>query len=156
MYLSTSSIQSGRQCHKRLWLELHQPDAADAGDAAQGRFDEGCRFGEIARVLLGGGALIHADHLHMDEALLGTAEQLSRPRESIPQLFELAFSHESVRVRLDVLQRDVGYDTLIEVKSSSQVKPEYLWDCAIQAWVARGAGRHVTRVKLLHVNRVRA
>jgi hypothetical protein len=152
IYLSKSRIQSGRQCHKRLWLELHQPDAADVSDIAQSHFDEGDCFGELARTLLGGGALIEADHRPMDKALLDTAEQLLRPRESAPLLFEPAFLHESVGVRLDALRRDVGYDTLIEVKSSTVVKPEYLWDCAIQAWVARGAGRPIARIELAHAN----
>jgi hypothetical protein len=69
MYLSKSSILSGRQCHKRLWLELHQPDAAAAGDAAQGRFDEGIRFGKLARVLLGGGTLIDANHRNISPSV---------------------------------------------------------------------------------------
>lgn len=59
-WLSKSRVQSGRQCHKRLWLELHQPRASAWGAAAQARLDEGTRFGDLARDLLGGGLLIAA------------------------------------------------------------------------------------------------
>ena len=59
--LSKSRIQSGRQCEKRLWLELNRRDAIEWGAAAQQRLDEGTRFGELAQELLGGaGAELYA------------------------------------------------------------------------------------------------
>ncbi|MEO7360979.1 MAG: DUF2779 domain-containing protein, partial [Gemmatimonadaceae bacterium] len=153
MALSKSRIQSGRQCHKRLWLEIHDRHAAHWGDSAQARLDEGTRFGELARDLLGGGLLIAADHLHAREALAETQAVLDRPRAEVSMLFEPAFSHEDVRVRVDAFQRGEHGDTLIEVKSTTAVKSEHIWDCAIQTWVARGAGRIVSKVVLVHVNR---
>ena len=150
--LSKSRIQSGRQCHKRLWLELHEPDQSNWSPAAQARLDEGTRFGELARELLGGGVLIAADHLHAKEALAETADHLSRPRSDIGMLFEPGFSHDDVRVRVDAFRRDEDGDTLIEVKSTTSVKDEHLWDCAIQTWVARGSGRPVVRVLHAHVD----
>lgn len=151
-WLSKSRIQSGRQCHKRLWLELHNPKASRWTTSAQTRLDEGTRFGDLARELLGGGVLIAADHLHADEALAETAAQLARPYTEASMLFEPAFAHEGVRVRVDAFQRHADQDTLIEVKSTTSVKREHLWDCAIQTWVARGAGRDVTRVMHGHVD----
>ncbi len=150
--LSKSRIQSGRQCHKRLWLELNQPDQSNWSPAAQARLDEGTRFGELARELLGGGLLIAADHLHVREALTETSEQLSRPRSEAGMIFEAGFSHEDVRVRVDAFRRDEVGDTLIEVKSTTSVKDEHIWDCAIQTWVARGSGRLVGKVLHAHVN----
>lgn len=152
IWLSKSRVQSGRQCHKRLWLELHDPKASRWSTSAQTRLDEGTRFGDLARDLLGGGVLISADHLHVDEALSETAALLARPDAEAPMLFEPAFSHEGVRVRVDGFQRHGDHDTLIEVKSTTAVKPEHLWDCAIQTWVARGTGRNVTRVMHGHVD----
>lgn len=145
-WLSKSRIQSGRQCHKRLWLELHQPRAAQWTTSAQTRLDEGTRFGDLARDLLGGGVLVAADHLHVDEALAETTALLAQSHTLVPMLFEPAFAHEGVRVRVDGFQREGDHDTLIEVKSTTSVKSEHVWDCAIQTWVARGAGRNVTRV----------
>lgn len=150
--LSKSRIQSGRQCHKRLWLEIHQRDAADWGDSAQARLDEGTRFGELARELLGGGVLIDADHFQIQQALDQTAHWLERPRREAPMLFEAAFSHQGVRVRVDALRRELRSDSLIEVKSTTQAKEEHYWDCAIQTWVARGAGRKVRRVYVGHID----
>jgi hypothetical protein len=146
--LSKSRIQNGRQCHKRLWLDIHDRDVADWGSVAQARLDEGTLFGELARKLLGRGVLIEAGHMEVREALEQTASVLAKPRAQAPILYEPAFSHEGVRVRVDALRRGPASDTLIEVKSSTQVKSEYIWDCAIQTWVVRGAGRNVSRVKL--------
>lgn len=150
--LSKSRIQSGRQCHKRLWLELHQPSASQWTASAQARLDEGTRFGDLARDLLGGGKLIAADHMHVEEALAETAALLALPHGRVPMLFEPAFSHEGVRVRVDAFQRHADHDVLIEVKSTTSVKQEHLWDCAIQTWVARGSGRNVSHVMHGHVD----
>ena len=151
-WLSKSRIQSGRQCHKRLWLELHEPKTSRWTTSAQVRLDEGTRFGDLARDLLGGGVLVSADHLHANEALAETAALLARPRAEVPMLFEPAFAHQGVRVRVDAFERHDGHDTLIEVKSTTSVKAEHVWDCAIQTWVARGAGRNVTRILHGHVD----
>lgn len=151
--LSKSRIQSGRQCHKRLWLEIHQPDAVQWDGAARARLDEGTAFGELARDLLGGGLLIDADHWHVPEALAKTRDALAHPCEDTPRLFEAAFEFDDVRVRVDALERGAESDTLIEVKSSTRAKEEYVWDCAIQTWVLRGAGRPVRKIALALVNK---
>ncbi|WP_440224435.1 DUF2779 domain-containing protein [Dokdonella sp. MW10] len=151
--LSKSRVQSGRQCAKRLWLEIHDRDTMQWSDAAQVRLQEGTRFGELARDLLGGGLLIDADHRHPEDALHQTSAALAKPRHEAPRLFEAAFEHRDVRVRVDAFERGARGDTLIEVKSTTQVKDEYLWDCAIQTWVARGAGRNVRKVLLALVDR---
>jgi len=150
--LSKSRIQSGRQCHKRLWLELHQSGASSWTAAAQVRLDEGTQFGELAQELLGGGVLVAANHFQVNEALAQTAELLKLPYLQAPMLFEAAFSHEGVRVRVDGFQRHADHDTLIEMKSTTAVKSEHIWDCAIQTWVARGSGRNVSRVLLGHID----
>lgn len=150
--LSKSRIQSGRQCHKRLWLEVHERGAVRWDDAARMRLDEGTAFGELAQDLLGGGLLIDADHFNVLDALAETAVALDRPRKQVSRLFEAAFEYKGVRVRVDALERGLRSDTLIEVKSTTQVKEEHVWDCAIQTWVVRGAGRPLRRILLAHAD----
>jgi len=132
---------------------MNQPDAVEWGGAAQQRLDEGTRFGVLAQDLLGGGSLIAADHRHFPQALADTQAELRKSRKPSPRLFEAAFEYQGVRVRVDAFERQARGDTLIEVKSTTTVKDEHIWDCAIQTWVARGAGRKVDRVLLAHVNR---
>ncbi len=151
--LSKTRIQNGRQCDKRLWLDVHNPKPAVWSDEAQARLDEGTLFGEIARDLLGGGVLVEAGHREVEKALDDTEGLLAQSWSKAPMLFEPAFSHHDVRVRVDAYQRGPRGDTLIEVKSTTSDKPEHIWDCAIQTWVERGSGRNVTRIELAHLNR---
>lgn len=151
--LSKTRIQNGRQCHKRLWLEIHQRDLIDWGAASELRLQQGTAFGELARALLGGGILVEQDHTQPREALAETERLLALPRSRAPMIFEPAFEHRGVRVRADALRREAAGDTLIEVKSTLGAKPEHIWDCAIQSWVARGAGRRLRRIKVAHLNR---
>ncbi len=74
------------------------------------------------------------------------AEQKHNP------LFEAAFQHEGVLVRVDLLFIEEDGLRLVEVKSTTSVKPLHITDSAIQAWVLENAGYQVKRVELAHVN----
>ena len=49
--LSKSKYVAGLQCHRRLWLEFHEPDAPELEPTAavQAIFDQGHLVGELAR-----------------------------------------------------------------------------------------------------------
>lgn len=147
--LSKSRLMALRQCPKRLWLQTFRRDLAVVDPAAQARFDAGNRVGEIARELRPGGRLIgHVDDLgralqETREALAGTDDRL---------LFEAALQHGGVLVRADVLERRDGRCALVEVKSSTTVKPPHVEDVAIQAWVLQGAGLALERASLAHID----
>lgn len=149
--LTKSLFQSGRQCHKRLWLEVYQPGLANWPSDAQGRLAEGTRFGEFVREWCGG-VLVDAAPYETQNALAQTKVYLTAPATRVPMLFEAAFEHEGVYVRVDALMRFLLADRLIEVKSATKAKDEHFWDCAIQTWVMRGAGRPVRTVSLGLVN----
>ncbi|HKJ00335.1 MAG TPA: DUF2779 domain-containing protein [bacterium] len=151
-HLSKSRFMAGWQCHKRLWLQLFRPELAEEVDAAtQARFDEGTRVGELARGYVPGGTLLDESRKELAQALRRTQALLAD--RSVPALYEATFSHDDVLIRVDILARarDGSFD-LIEVKSSTRVKPEHLWDVAIQAHVLRGAGLRLGRLGLLHIN----
>ncbi len=68
-------------------------------------------------------------------------------------LYEGAFRHDGVLVRSDALFREDGSNwSLVEVKSSTEVKPEYITDLAIQTYVLRGAGVPVASSRVLHMD----
>ena len=71
----------------------------------------------------------------------------------VPAIYEAAFTFDRIRVRVDVLAR-AGREAwdLVEVKSSTGYKEEYLPDLAVQVHVAEGSGVRVRRACLLHVN----
>ena len=47
--LSKSKLLAFRQCPKRLWLEVHQPDARQDSGATLASFAAGHQVGDIAR-----------------------------------------------------------------------------------------------------------
>jgi predicted RecB family nuclease len=155
--LSKSKYVAGLQCHKRLYLEVHQPQLATPPDAAtQAILDMGTDIGELARRRFPGGVLVTAGYRQREAALAETAVLIQDP--TIPAIFEGAFEHDGVLVRVDILERvpTAGGNPpnwrLIEVKSSTRVKDVHLDDLAIQSEVLRGAGVSVEDACLMHIN----
>jgi len=148
--LSKSKFMCGHQCHKRLWWEIHEPGAEELepDPATQFIFDRGQRGGSAGPDLRPGGVLIDVPHEERGRRLRETAGAL---RNGAKVLYEPAFEHDGVLVLADILKRGRGGWTLIEVKSSTKLKPEHLPDLAIQAHVLRGAGIQVQRAELMHL-----
>jgi hypothetical protein len=67
-------------------------------------------------------------------------------------IFEAAFRHENVLVRVDVMIPDGDGWRVVEVKASTSVKDYHILDCAIQDWVLRNCGINVTSISLAHIN----
>ncbi len=150
--LSKSRFVAGIQCHKRLYFECHRRELADpVDDATQVRFDIGHQVGELARGLRPAGVLIAEVHLHHKEAMISTQKALEDP--SVPALYEAAFEHQGVAIRADILAKTAdGQFDLIEVKSSTKLKPQYEPDVAIQLWVLEGCGLPIQRAMLAHID----
>ncbi len=140
--LSKSRYISGLQCAKRLWWEVHEPEAPElAPDPGQQFiFDRGHEVGRLAQTYVPGGVLIDVPHLERERRLRETAEAV---RGGAGVLYEPAFEHDGVIIVADILQRIRGGWNLIEVKSTTSVKPQHLPDVAIQVHVLRGAGLEV-------------
>jgi hypothetical protein len=151
--LSKSRFMAGIQCEKRLYLECYHRGLADPVDAnQQAVFDSGTDVGVLARQLCPGGILIDVDFMHFPKALSLTKEALAS-KIQVP-LFEAAFEFDDVRTRVDILKPLAGDAfSLIEVKSSSSLKEEYVLDAAIQYYILMGAGINVTQVCLAHLNK---
>ena len=106
----------------------------------------------MARQLYPDGILVDADFMHFPQALSLTKAALGK-KIPVP-LFEAAFQFDEVRTRVDIL-KPTGKNnfSLIEVKSSSSLKEEYVLDAAIQYYILVGAGINVTQVCLAHLNK---
>ncbi len=154
LQLSKSRYTAGLQCLKRLYLEVHHRDLADAvAPGQQAVFDIGNAVGELARQRFPGGTHIGEEYFEHDKA-----ERSTRALQSdafVPALYEAAFSFEGIRTRVDILARaegGQGFD-LIEVKSSASFKErEHLPDVAIQMHVVEGAGVPIRRANLMHID----
>ena len=121
--LSKSRFMAGLQCHKRLFLESYEPRLRDPmSPSTRALFEAGSRVGVVARGLFAGGLRIGEEYSSHDDAVRETNVALERGARAI---YEAAFNHDSVRVRVDILAPagDGAWD-LIEVKSSSGYKEE--------------------------------
>jgi hypothetical protein len=152
MSLSKSRFMSGLQCPKRLWWEVREPGAPELVTTPEQRylFDRGNEVGRLARTYVPGGVAIAWSPGGLERRLRDTAAAI---RSGAPAVYEAAFEHGGVLVVADILARDGGGWSLIEVKSSTDVKPEHLPDVAVQTHVLRGAGIEVRRAALMHLNR---
>ncbi len=148
--ISKSKFVAGLQCVKRLYLQVHAPQLGKITD--QGIKAQGKAVGVLARNLFRGGTLVEADRNHLAEAMRTTRELMNNPE--IPAIFEATFRHDGVLVQVDILSRirKAKEFQLIEVKSSTEVKPYHVHDLGIQRYVLRGVGLCVKSNHLMHVN----
>lgn len=110
MNLSKTRLMAGRQCRRRLRLEVHRPDLLEHDAAVEQVFAFGHRVNEVARALEAGGTLIgHGDD--PGRALAETRAALSERGDRT--LFEPAFVHEGIFVRADVLRRQRNRHALV-------------------------------------------
>ena len=150
--LSKSRIMSGLQRPKRLWFDLNPPeDYEGPGEETEFRLSQGHRVHRLAQALHPQGILIEHDD-DLASALSETKRLLDSGHPG--PLFEATFEHQGVLVRTDLLlrNRDGSFD-LVEVKSSTEFKPQYLLDCAVQAWVLKGAGLPLRKVEVAYLDK---
>lgn len=142
--LSKSKIIAGRQCHKRLWLQIHRPQEADFS-ASELAFATGYEAGDIAQRLHPGGVLV-GDYRDPQGSLARTQALLRNDADAT--LFEATFEADNVRVMADIVEQSGGELHLIEVKASTSVKPYQREDVAVQAHVMTRSGYRPDRVFL--------
>src|SRR5213595_1851293 len=150
--LSKSRFTSGLQCHKKLWWEVHEPDALELqpDKVLQDLFDQGRQVGAVARARYPGGVLIDLPH-HAGAARVAATEQALDA--GAPAIFEATFIADDTFVAIDVLEKTNDGYRLTEVKSSSSQKDEHIPDVAIQARVAAACGVKITAAQVLHLNK---
>jgi len=149
--ISKSKYMAGVQCLKRLYLLVHQPEVAGGKDASDfALMDQGRQVGKLAQQLFPGGVVVRSGN--PEEAIRITRELVASPE--VPAIFEAAFEHEGVLVRVDILQRrKENHWRLVEVKSTTDLKEHHLEDVAIQSYVVSHSGLELGSVWLAHINR---
>lgn len=149
--LSKSKLLAYRQCPKRVWLEVHQPELRQDTADSQQRFAVGHRVGAVAQAVYdpaGQGTLIEPHVIGYDEALRLTASLLASRRP----IFEATFKANGAFAMADVLLPDGEAWRMVEIKSATSVKDYHRDDVAVQAYVATAAGVPLSRVALGHID----
>ena len=150
--LSKSKYLAAFQCHKQLWLKIHDQDKATPIDKVQEAiFNQGHYVGELARGYYPNGVLIDSDYLNIPKGIEITLNELKKNPSS---LYEGFFQFNNVLVRPDIMvnNNDGSWD-FIEVKSSTSLKPENIKDVAIQTYVLMGSKLNIRNSYLMHINR---
>jgi predicted RecB family nuclease len=151
MLITKSKFMAGSQCLKRLYLSVHEAElAGEPDESSQSIIEQGQEVGLLARRMFPGGVAV--DCKEREQAIRATRQLIQNPE--VPAIFEGAFEHRDVFVRVDILQRrrDQRW-RLIEVKSTVDVKDHHLRDVAIQHRVVTRYGLDVAASCLAHVNR---
>jgi Domain of unknown function(DUF2779)/Domain of unknown function DUF83 len=140
-----------RECPKNAWLKLHRPDiyyATELTEFEQSVMDAGIEVEVVARRLFPDGKLVTASKT---DAPQKTAELVSA---NSPTLFQPVFEKDGFLAAIDVLKIDdatVQY-SIHEIKSSTRIEDEHLYDLAFQVALLRKTGRKVTHAYLIHLN----
>jgi predicted RecB family nuclease len=148
--LSKSLYKDGRECPKRAWFGVHHRDWAKAPtDSEQARMREGVELGKMATRFFPGG---------VDCRIRGTDEENATQSAWLLSqggdvFFEASFLANGLFVRTDILLKEEEGWRIVEVKSSSSVKPEHLEDVAFQWVVLEAAGHCVIGAEIMHINR---
>lgn len=146
--LGKNLFEAGQQCHKRLWLETHEPVAEQVSDSRREMSRIGAELRGLARTAFPMGVAI------TQEELSAAAEETAAQLEAgAPVLFDAAFVGDGLEARCDILvvHKDRRVD-LFEIKSGTKVKQRYVHDLALQANVLAASGLELQRAYLLHVN----
>jgi hypothetical protein len=113
--------------------------------------EQGHEVGLLARQLFPGGVEVDGSS-GLEQAIRSTQELIANPE--IPAIFEGTFENGGAIVKVDVLhRRRDGRWHLFEVKSSTGLKEEHLYDVGIQTRVVSRCGIDLASSCLMHVNR---
>lgn len=147
--ISKTKYLNGLQCKKLLWYIYNEPESIPEPDeATQAVFDQGHLVGDYAKKLFPSG--IEVDHSKtFEDGLMQTKELISK---RFP-IFEAALTYRNCYARADILE-PVGKDewSLIEVKSSTELKDVNYHDIGFQYYLYTGAGLKINKCYLMCID----
>ena len=145
--LSKSKYCKGVQCPKILWMDRNRPELAEE-TGSEDVFQTGTMVGELAREYFGQYALVEYSP-NFDCMVEKTRALMDGGREVIA---EASFDWDGLFCSVDILRRRGGGYDIVEVKSSTRVKPIYVDDMAFQYYVLTKCGVDVQRIYIMHVD----
>ena len=144
--LTKTIILSGLQCHKKLWYDFHQQISKDNHSIHIGN-----RFGDEVKKKYKDGYGKFKDFTGpFDSSKVKDTEEAINS-DNISVIFEGAFIYLDTLIRADVLIRKKNGWELLEAKSSTKLKSEYIDDIAIQSFIVKKCGVNLTSIKLIHI-----
>ena len=152
MQLSKSDYLDYLRHPAQLWLKKHDKDKLPPIDeATQAMFDAGHAFERYGEALFVGGATLGFDSY--DEYRTLTERTQQALASGAKTIFQPRFVWGEYNCLPDIL--DVVNDTeinLYEIKSSTGVKQDHLYDLDFQRAVIEGNGLRVRKIYVIHIN----
>ena len=145
MNLTKSQYMTAKQCSKALWLHKNKPETVETDDSLEGILENGRVVGEYARGLFPGGTIVEFD----GDVIQRTQMLIEQGAQTI---YEAAFSFRDCFAMCDILHREQNSWEIYEVKSSTELKPEYIQDAAFQYYILSNAGIKVNKVSIVYIN----
>lgn len=149
--LSKTKVLQFCQCPRKLWLDQYSPELEEESAAAQARFETGRLVGAVARRVYGRDGGHRVDNERGLRAAIAETDALLAAGGSEP-IFEATFDQDGLTVQVDVYDRSGTAPRIVEVKSSTSVKPHHLVDCAVQAYALAELGRPASTVSVAHID----
>lgn len=149
--LTKSDFRKYLQCKKYLWLHKNHKDlAGEISPATQAKFDSGAEVEEWAKKLFPG----FVDAFKKEDPF-DTFLTQKLVAQKTPIIYQPTFSNGKFFVRCDFISYDKKTETwdMYEVKGSSEIKEEQLWDIAFQKRVLEIIGLPVGKTNIIYVNR---
>ena len=145
--LTKSNFIRFLECSCQLWLIKQRPDLLPEIDAALQRiFDEGNKVDVFAKNLFPNGVEISG----FNET--GARNTKAAIESGAKVLFQPTFGKDGLTCRCDILvKRGKGWD-ILEVKSSTSVHKDHIFDLAFQRICLEGAGLTIGKTFLVHIN----
>ena len=147
--LTKSRYLSWLQCPKRLWIECNDPSIRPELSLAQQRIiEQGNEVGRLAWQEFPNGQLIGSRD--RQQAIIDTQAAMASNALAI---FEASFGWINLYIKCDILVRQSkNLWELIEVKSATKAKDEYIDDLAFQSYVLQLVGIHLAQISLQTIN----
>ena len=146
--LSKSKYCKGVQCPKILWMDTHMSEKAkSSGESAM---EIGTRVGELARNYYGEYDLVE---FNIDKSVMvSETKKLLETGNSSRTIAEASFYFEGLFCSVDLLRIQDNECSIVEVKSSTEVKDIYVDDLSFQYYVLTKCGMKVKNASIMHID----
>lgn len=147
--LSKSRYCKGIQCSKILWMDMNMPSMAAPMDESV--LETGQKVGDLARSYFGDYELVgyNSDKTSM---LVETRKLLERSKGEVCNIAEASFCYDGFFCSVDILRVKDDTVSIVEVKSSTEVKNIYIDDIAFQYYVLTKCGIKVSDASVMHID----
>ncbi len=149
MALSKSRYCKGIQCSKILWMDMNMPVMAAPMD--ESILETGQKVGDLARSYFGDYELV-GYNLDKTSMIEETRKLLENRDGHVCNIAEASFCYDGLFCSVDILRVKDDAVSIVEVKSSTEVKDVYIDDIAFQYYVLTKCGLKVSDASVMHID----